>query len=409
MQTFKSILLLTAISVLMQCQEASYSPVDPVDPDPPELGAVHEKLTEADNSFGLKLFGQLSEADPEENIFISPVSIAVALAMAANGADNTTLEQINTVLGFEELDQSAINKAFKDLITYLVNRDPEVATQIANSIWYRQSYSFNQQFLATNHEYFDAEIRGMDFSDNRTVDTINGWVTNKTNGLIDHILDAPISPDLVMFLINAIYFKGTWTYQFEDTATTDSKFYNYDGTQSDIKMMKGNFNIDYYYGEEATLARLPYGNDRYSMLLVLPHYGDDINEFVANLTADKLATWTGSMRRDTNFVALPRFKLEYDKILNKSLQKLGMTDAFIGGLADFSGIREQNDLFIDYVRHKSYVEVNEAGTEAAAVTIVGFATSNGDPHAIFINRPFLFFIQDDETGTILFVGKVNEL
>lgn len=409
MQIFQFILLTFALVFLVQCQEASYHGTDPVEPDPPKLGAVHEKLTEADNSLGLKLFRQLSQDDPAENIFISPVSIAVALAMAANGAQNVTLEQINNTLGFGDLEQDAINQAFKELIAYLVNRDPKVTTQIANSIWYDNRFTFEDHFLTTNQEYYDAEIRGLRFSDDGTADIINGWVSDKTNGLIDQIVEAPLDPQLVMFLINAIYFKGTWTYQFADTATTATNFYNYDGSRSEIMLMKSDFYIDYCYNEEATLARLPYGDNRYSMLLILPNYGDDINAFVAGLTDDRLSAWTGAMTKDTIFVGLPRFKLEYDKNLNKSLQELGMIEPFIPFTADFSRIRGENDLYIDFIRHKSYVEVNEAGTEAAAVTVIGFATSNGDPHALVANRPFIFMIQDDETGTILFVGKVNAL
>lgn len=404
-------LIITAVALffLIQCNEAPFQASDPVDQDPPELSAFDAKITEADNRFGLDLFQRLVADDPEENIFISPVSIATALAMAANGADGNTLDQIYQTLGFDSLDQTAINQSFKQLIKYLVNRDPEVMTQIANSIWYDNRYSFAEAFLETNQDYYDAYVKGLLFSDDSSADEINGWVDDKTHGLIDQIVEKPIDPNTVMFLINAIYFKGTWTYQFADSLTTDWQFSNQDGSHSQIQMMRGDFELGFFSDEDVTLARLPYGDEKYSMLLLLPPPETTINQFVGQLDQAKLSDWISKLEEDTVKIGLPRFTMAYDKLLNEILSEMGMVDPFIPGTADFSKIRSENDLFISKIKHKSFIEVNEEGTEAAAVTVVEIGITSFGPTVLIADRPFLFLIQDDESGTILFIGKAGKI
>ena len=404
----KLLLAITVLCVLTQCDEASYRSADPVDPGQPDLSAVNPKIIDADNRFGLELFKQLVAADPDDNVFISPVSIATALAMTANGANGNTLTQMTNTLGFEGLDQEDINQSFKSLINYLVNRDPEVMTEIANSIWYDYRYSFVDAFLETNQNYFDAYIQGLNFSDDNSADIINGWVDDKTHGLIDQIVDKPIDPELVMFLINAIYFKGTWTYQFADTMTIDDwLFTNQDGSQTQVPMMRGDFLLDYFSNDDVTMVRLPYGDEKYSMLVLLPPYGTPINQFVDNLDQATLADWAGGLEEDTIIIGLPRFTMDYDKKLNDVLMQMGMVDPFISGLADFSKMSSQYELFISLVKHKSFIEVNEEGTVAAAVTVVGIGYTSIGPKTLIADRPFLFMIQDDESGTILFVGKAG--
>ena len=212
-----------------------------------------------------------------------------------------------------------------------------------------------------------------------------------------------------MFLINAIYFKGTWTYQFADTMTTDWQFNNQDGSHSQIQMMRGDFELGFLANDEVTLARLPYGDEKYSMLLLLPPRETSINQFVSQLNPARLADWVSNLQEDTVTIGLPRFTMAYDKLLNDILKDMGMVDPFVAGTADFSKIRPENDLFISKIKHKSFVEVNEEGTEAAAVTVVEFGITSLGPTVLIADRPFLFLIQDDESGTILFVGKAGQM
>lgn len=399
-----------ALFYLIQCDQAPFKTSDQPEPEPPDLSAINSKVTEADNQFGLDLFGRLVAEEPGENIFISPVSIATALAMTANGADNNTKTQIYQTLGFGGMDRDEINESFKTLLEYLVTLDPKVATKIANSIWYNNRYSFAEAFLQTNQTFFDARISGLDFSDDGSADIINGWVSENTNDLIKNIIEKPIDPSIVMFLINAIYFKGTWTYQFETDSTETRNFTNQDGSISEVDMMRGTFLLNRFKNDDLSMVELPYGNEKYSMLLLLPNLSTDINQLVAGLNHESLNSWVDGLSEDTTILGLPRFKMEYEKKLNDILIDMGMPDAFIEGLADFSLIRPENDLFISKVKHKSFVEVNEEGTEAAAVTVVVIATSsNGGPLSFYVDRPFLFLIRDRESGTILFIGKAGQM
>lgn len=401
-------LLLVSIG-LVSCSSDPAKSTDEPEPNP-DLAQVQAQITEADNQFGLKLFKELVSADPDDNIFISPVSIATALAMTANGAAGKTESELYETLGFEGLSREEINRSFQALIRYLTTLDPTVATKIANSIWYKQGIEFEEAFLQTNRTYFDAEISSLDFSKDESADIINQWVSDETNALIDGIVEKPIDPELVMFLINAIYFKGEWTYQFEDSLTREQNFYNQDGSENAVSMMNIYNEFGYYQTEQTQIVELPYGDKKYSMLVLLPKADIAINDFVASLDNSILNDWTSLMEVDTVILGLPKFTIEYEKSLKEALKALGIEEAFSPMTADFSGMRPQKDLFISEVKHKSFIEVNEVGTEAAAVTSVEVGiTSVGQQKFMSVNRPFVYLIRERDSGTILFVGKVAKL
>ena len=248
----------------------------------------------------------------------------------------------------------------------------------------------------------------MDFSAANAADIINSWLEDKTNGLIKETLNPPLPRNAVMYLINAIYFKGTWTIQFDEEKTRDGTFYTSGETQSTVKMMSLREEFPYYENDELQMVDLPYGNGDFSMTIVLPKKEKNIDALISDMSEESWNLLTSNLSPDTGDILLPRFKLEYKTELIRPLTEMGMGIAFSEGLADFSKMRSQNDLFISRVLHKSFVEVNEEGTEAAAVTVVGIDTSIGPSQgfSMIVNRPFLFVIREHRSGTIMFMGKI---
>ena len=375
---------------------------DPFTGELRDLTGPELQLVESDNAFGMKIFKAIVEAKADSNVFISPLSIAMALGMTMNGAAGNTYEEMKNTLEFHELTEDQINGAFRSLIDLLVDLDPEVIFEIANSIWVRLGYPVLQDFLDVNQTYFDAEIRELDFSLAEAVDIINGWIADKTHGKIEEVLDR-IDPNVIMYLINAIYFKGTWTYQFDESETVDAQFTIPDGSQVSCEMMRMQCDLDYFQGPGFQAVDLPYGNGQFSMTVLLPDPGTTVDDIAAQITPQTWSQWMSSLEETTINLGLPRFTLEWEMLLNDILKQLGMVDAFGAG-ADFTRINPGGNLYISRVIHKTFVEVDEEGTEAAAVTVVEmreFATPG-----MTMNRPFLFVIRENHSGTLLFMGKL---
>ncbi len=370
-----------------------------------ELSAAEKQTITADNLFGFNLLGALQANEPEDNLFISPLSISMALGMTLNGASGATYEDMRETLGKNGLSEKEINEAYRDLIDLLVNLDPKVIFQIANSIWYRQGFDVEEPFLDVNRTYFDAEVRELDFGAPSAVDVINGWIDNKTKGKIKKVIEE-IGPYTVMYLINAIYFKGTWTYEFDKDLTRDDLFRNADGSTASVKMMQmeGSLSVAGLPGYSA--IDLPYGDSLFSMTILLPDQDQDVNELAARLDPGLWEATMAAMHIRELEVQLPRFKLEYSKSLVDVLRALGMGIAFTDE-ADFTRIRSAGGLLISDVIHKTFVEVNEEGTEAAAVTVVQVDLTSIGPGDVFrVDRPFIFAIRERHSGTVLFLGKV---
>jgi len=368
-------------------------------------------VTFAHNGLGFDLFKTLLKTGGENNVVISPTSIALALSMTYNGASESTKLAMAKTLKIETIDIKKLNEESANLIKLLSNPDPQVTLSIANSIWTRKGITFLQSFLTTNTTYYNAQIQSLDFSLPTAADTINAWVSKNTKEKIPTIVDKPIDSSIVMYLINAIYFYGTWTNEFDATLTKIMPFTLTDKSRIQHLLMKQE-RKDFLYQETTNFqaVQLAFGkNKRLSMVIMLPK--TTLSSFLGQLTHATWNSWMKSFSQMEGTVLLPKFKIEYKTSLKNPLLTLGMVPAFSSETADFSGMRTQKDLFISDVIHKTYIDVNEKGTEAAAVTSVEVGmTSAGPAKKTFlmeINKPFFFAITDSQSGEILFMGTIQ--
>jgi serine protease inhibitor len=380
-----------------------------------KLSAAQKELIEGSNRFGLKLFHQiLSAEEPGENVFISPLSVHLALSMAWNGADADTRDQMMEVLGFPDISDEEINKAISKLIADLLSVDEKVETGIANSIWYRDGFSVKPGFLDVNREYFNAMVSSLDFDDPGSRDIINAWVAEQTRERIMEIIDR-IDPDHVMFLINAIYFKGIWSTEFVKENTREREFHLHDGSAAQVMTMETEGEFAYARRDGYRVAELPYGRGNYSMLVFLPDEETGVDGMLDLLTPEEWNLLPETLNRQTVNVRLPKFTFEYENELNISLQTLGMTDAFMPYGANFDRLAELPpglNIYISRVKHKSFVEVNEEGTEAAAVTSVEIRVTSVGPDVpevtwFHVDRPFMIAIREKYTNSIIFIGRIT--
>ncbi len=373
-----------------------------------DVEKIDGKLIEGNLQFAFDIFKLLNEEDSEKNVLISPLSISAALTMAYNGAGTTTKDAMAKALRYEDIEMEDLNAGLRGLMLYLRSVDG-VNINIANSIWIRESQEIKEEFLLTNKKTFNAHIEELDFSKTDSVDKINKWISRATKGKIDKMLQPPIPDEVIMYLINAIYFKGVWKDKFNPKMTYTAKFHTEDGRIEDVEMMNRNGKMEYGNVDGNKIVRLPYGKGKIAMYCLLPKEGVKIDDFIKGLDAEKWKEAVNSVSEmDDVILGIPKFKMEYGiKELNESLKALGMEEAFSKS-ADFSGIRE--DVYISRVIHKAVIEVNEEGSEAAAATIVEVTESAAPEYVEFIaDRPFLFVIADDETGTILFMGKMYDV
>lgn len=375
-----------------------------------QLDEKSAQLVEADNTFGLEIFQKIRAASDEENIMISPLSISVALAMAYNGADNETKTEMEKTLKVNGLTTEQINASYKLLLAALQSLDKNVAFELANAIFYTQGFSVKQNFMDINQNVYDAEVQDIDFGSPSAVPTINNWVADKTHDKIKTIIDR-LSPLDRMVLLNAVYFNGIWTKQFDEKGTHMLDFYKTDGTTMEVAMMTKEEKLDYTSNSLFDAVKMPYGNGQYNMVLFLPSEGKNSQNIIDNLSASNWKKWMESFStEDYVIITMPRFKFAFEMPLENILKEMGMLKAFDSQAADFSNITDE-DLFISRVLHKSFIDLNETGTEAAAVTAIIFrttSTGNEPPKKYFnVNKPFVFAITEKDTGAILFMGEVN--
>ena len=393
--------------VFLQC---SKNPVSTKDKIPPGSTWYAKGLVESDNKFGVKLFKEIIKEEKDSNVFISPLSIAMALGMTYNGANGSTQEAMQKTLELSGLTSEEVNESYKNLIKLLTQLDPKVQFQIANSIWYRENRPVIEEFINLCKKYFNALVTGVNFLDPNTAKIINVWVDENTNGKITEIVESPIDPNTVMFLINAIYFKGTWTYQFDKELTKDDWFVLPDSSRKRCKMMEQRGLYKYFSNDDFQAVDLPYGDGDFSMTIFLPHYGTNVDSLIAKFDHENFNYWISclSFPSDSFDIYIPKFKLEYELKLNDALEALGMGIAFIPSLADFTKMYKERNVWINKVKHKTFVEVNEEGTEAAAATSVQMFDSCPDYFGFRVNRPFVFAIRENQSQTILFIGKIVE-
>ncbi len=373
------------------------------------LTAAERHLIQSDNKFGLKLFREIVEEEKDSNVFISPLSVSMALGMTYNGANGETQEAMQEVLELSGLTLQKVNESYRSLIQLLRGLDPKVQFQIANSIWFRETREPEKEFIDLCKEYFDALVRAMNFGDRNAAKIINGWVYDNTNGKIEEVVEDPMDPLILMLLINAIYFKGTWTYQFDEESTKDDLFTLPDGTKTPCRMMEQRGYYKYFSNDDFQAVDLPYGDGGFSMTVFLPNPKVDIDSLIAQFTPENLSYWLGCFSSDSGDIFIPKFKLEYGLGLNQVLKSMGMGIAF-SGLADFTKMYKGGGVWIDTVIHKTFVEVNEEGTEAAAVTVVIMIEIAAEPSGFHmrVDRPFIFLIRENVSQTILFIGKIVE-
>lgn len=406
MKAIVNMIILTAF--LFSCEDKNVPDLPPQGPADLYLSAKTTDIIESDNEFGLELFKKVVAGEPEaKNIFISPTSVALALAMTYNGASGDTKSAMETALKKAGFSTEEINTAYKSLIEALRSVDPKVLLEIANSIWYREGFNVLPQFISVNEEYYNAEVSSLDFSSPQALAVINDWVSDQTNEKIKTIIDQ-IPANTVMYLINAIYFKGIWQYEFDKNNTFNGPFYSTDGSPVTVPYMKNKLSLPMLSTEKFSMLELPYGRGNYSMVILLPEEGYSTQDVINSLTPESWDSWVSSLAYTNNIdVQVPKFKFEYENLLNDELDNMGMGVAFTGS-ADFSGINGTGNLFISRVIHKSFVEVNEEGTTAAAVTAVEVGYTSIDPGPVFhVNRPFVFAIRETTTGALVFIGRVQ--
>ena len=367
------------------------------------------KLASADTGFAFGLVKELAREQPAKNVFISPYSISTVLQMVCNGAASSTRQEMASVLGTSGLEAQALNQACKGLDQSIRSAQSNVVLSIANAIWYRVGVELRPTFVSVNQDFFGAKMGALDFTDPQTSGIINAWADENTHGRIKQIISGSIPSDAQVILANAIYFKGSWERKFDPTATKERAFHLQDGRQPQVAMMQQSGEFQYQDGKGCQAVRLPYAGWRLGMYVLLPEAGSSVEKLLASVDAQ---SWQNQLRRQfrsrKGSLLLPRFKLEYGAELKRPLAALGMTLPLSRG-ADFSSM-SPTPLYLSEVRHKSFAEVNEEGTEAAAVTVATMTPSSmqrpAPPFEMVVDRPFLFMIEDNLTNAILFVGVV---
>jgi len=360
----------------------------------------------ASNAFSFALWKRVNLAQKDSNVFVSPLSASFSLGMAMTGTANQTFDDMRAALQFGTASLADIDAGYKSLIALLTSLDKTVTMEIANSIWYRNTFPFNQSFLDDGTNYFGATIKPLDFANvDASLSAINGWVNTQTKGKIPTIIDK-IEPENVMFLINAIYFKGSWRERFNPALTQDGPFHALGGDQT-VRLM--NRHAKMLYTETATYQAvdLPYGDSAFTMTVVLPKTGTTVESLAASLDAASWQTLTSSLHTGDIDLVLPKVRMSWTRGLIPDLKGLGMLVPFADG-ADFTRMSTRGrELYISSVRQKTFVDINEEGTEAAAVTSTGISLTSAPITTVMrVDRPFVFVIRERLSGTVLFMGKV---
>ncbi|MBO6536567.1 MAG: serpin family protein [Balneolaceae bacterium] len=377
-----------------------------------EAQKAKTKLLKADQNFSLDLFSAVHEGDSlAENIFISPLSASMALGMTMNGAAGNTYAEMQEALGFEDLSTEEINKGYQALKYELEHADEKVEMAIANSVWSKQGFEVNPEFFNTVEEYFEAETASLDFNNPKTLERINGWVADKTNDRIKKIIEK-IGENDVMYLINAVYFNGPWKYEFDPEFTGDREFYVDENNTVMVEMMNQNAEVGYLINDEVEMVELPYGNDKFSALFIKPgaNYSSVDEMIQSELNATQLEAWISDLNVGQVRYLIPKITLEYKRQLISDLQALGIFDLFNEGSADLSNLfSDINNLYVSSVLQKTFLKMNEEGTEAAAVTAVtvGVESVGESWPTIIYDEPYLLLLREKETGAILFIGKIG--
>ena len=374
--------------------------------------ALDSRLVAGNETFGFKLFAEVTKQDAGKNVFISPASVGLALAMTYNGAEGETKQAMSRALEAGGMSLDELNHAYAQLKAALDSPDPKVQLSIANSLWAKKGITFKPDFIQRDKQFYGAEVTALDFNDPAAAATINSWVADKTKGKIDKIVDQ-IDAQSILFLINAIYFKGKWSVEFDKAKTKDDTFTTGSGQRKRHPMMQQSGKYNYYEDKTFQAVSLPYGGGRVSMYIFLPANGTSLVDAQKNLTAANWDSWMKQFVQTQGDISVPRFRVEYEIGLNEALKALGMGIAFDPARANFTGmVQTSENAFISRVKHKTFAEVNVEGAEAAAATSVEMrVTSAMRPPKAFrmiVDHPFFFAIRDNKTGTMLFMGSIAD-
>lgn len=365
-------------------------------------------IIESNNNFGFNIFNALIDNDePGINLFISSLSMYYALSMAANGAEGETYDAFKQTLNYD-FEKTEILEDIKSLYEQLIVNDEQIIVEIANSIWTQETFEVKQKYSNELVDYFYATAQSLDFYDPESVNTINKWIAEKTHDKIQKML-SEISPDEVLFLINAIYFKGDWLYTFNEEANSQSDFRKEDGNTISVEYMNQKSEFKYFSNPTYCAVQLPYADSSFFMTVFLPGINKSTGDILELLSDGEWNKIQNKFNEKTVHLSLPKFKFEYGvRNLNKELKELGLSQAYTDD-ANFSGISDLG-LRISRVLHKAFIDVNENGSEAAAATIVGIELTSVDPNLVYFSadHPFIFTISERKTNTVLFIGKVAE-
>ena len=385
-------------------------PEPPIIDPPMRVELKKAEKVARDNAFTFDLLRAVRKHTTDANVFISPLSVSMALNMTLNGAVGATADEIRAALRESGYSTADINAYSRELREALLRADPKTTIGIANSIWYRQGATVKAPFIEANRTFYDAEVQALDFSSPTAVGTINGWCARKTNNKIKEIVKQ-VDPTTFMYLINAVYFKGAWTTRFEKKNTRSGNFRRADGSTQTVQMMNLMDTFRCASGDVCDYLEMDYGNHAFSMVIMLPKDGKTTQDVIATMDGKKWADAIQSLTLKEIHVLLPRFKAECEYPMHEHiLPDMGMKLPFNSELADLSGIADVTGLFISKVIHKTFVQVDEEGTEAAAVTSVDVMATGESPMQVFtVDRPFVFAIREKSTGVILFIGEIGEI
>lgn len=354
-------------------------------------------------------FFKLAAKKPDSNVVVSPYSVSTALSMAYNGAGSKTKTEMQDVLGYSGLSDEAVNQQNSSLYKSLMHVNPTSELTIANAMFANKNFEFLKAFMDSNQKYYGAKLETLDFADLSTVNRINNWVKENTKSKIPSILDK-VAPDAILYLVNAVYFKGVWLDEFKKEETQQTEFKLNNGTKKTVEMMNRSAKMSYFAGNNFQAVMLPYKDNRLQMCIFLPDKKSNITAFINSLTPESWSEWNQQFRKEEGHLGLPRFKVEYKTELSEVLKAAGMPCAFEDSCADFKKMIEQNAM-ISRVLHKTYLEVNEKGTEAAAATAIEMSVTSAPmnpkpPFEMICDRPFVVAIRDEKTNAILFVGAI---
>lgn len=406
----KLFFLISVLTLALSCSKDSGSSVNS-EPLVINLSASDEAIANIGNTFTFEVLGRVIN-EKTGNIMISPYSLSACLSMTANGAKGATQDSMLKALGFTGKTISQVNSYFEKVTTSILKTDPSTKLSIANSIWYRNTISVKSEFIQTTSDSYKAMVKGIDFNASSSVNTINKWASDKTNGLITKVIDE-ITPDNIMFLLNAVYFKAIWAkgFEFDSKKSKKMQFYQTNKVNTTVTMMINEHSYNSIVNENLSAVSIPYGNGAFEFLAFLPSETSSIGKMITDLTNESnFNSLIAQMESRKIILQLPKFKFKFDSRLNNILYSLGMGIAFDPFNADFSNaFNGLSDAHISSVKQFNYIEVNEKGTEAAAVTVTGMdATSMPvSPISIVFNRPFVFLIREKSTGIVLFAGKIE--